>query len=358
MRRGLLHWDPQELPLAVLEARIARLRAAMQTAGLDAFILYTNIVRPSAVAWLTGFTPYWSESLLLVPRDGRLVFATAMTNRVADWIRSTNPVSDVTSTPKPGALIGEALARNTRNGRVGVLELDGLPSELSDHLSAAAPQIEWIDGTALFGRLRDTIDDAERGLIARADRLASDALAQVDPGNVADAGTLAGTIERHARLAGAEEVYIAVAPDLDADRRLMRVSKPVPLGHRFAVRASVAYKGNWVRRMRTFAKDEASVKAEDWFANAIRTLAADRPLGAQLAASAATLPEATLSNWMAESSVAAYPLQVVASARTRDATFANGQFVVLTVELSLRGMAWIGAGPGIVGAARFGTGSD
>ena len=105
MRRGLLKWDPQELPLPVLEARIARLRAAMRSAGLDAFVAYTNIVRPSAVTLLTCFTPYWSESLLLVPRNGRLAFATAMTNRVADWIRSTNPVSDVTSTPKPGALL-------------------------------------------------------------------------------------------------------------------------------------------------------------------------------------------------------------------------------------------------------------
>ena len=102
MRRGLMEWDPHELPVDVLDARIARLRAEMKRAGLDAFIIYTNLVRPSAVAHLTGFTPYWSEGLLLVPMTGRLVFATALSNRVADWIRSTNPVSEVTSTPKPG----------------------------------------------------------------------------------------------------------------------------------------------------------------------------------------------------------------------------------------------------------------
>src|SRR5882672_387361 len=153
MRRGLMQWDPEELPLAALEARIGRLRAAMTSAGLDAFIVYTNIVRPSAVCWLTGFTPYWSESLLLVPRDGRLVFATAMTNRVADWIRSTNPVSEVTSTPKPGTLIGERLTKDTALRRVGVLELDTMPSELSDHLAVAAPKVEWIDGRKLFAAL-------------------------------------------------------------------------------------------------------------------------------------------------------------------------------------------------------------
>src|SRR5262245_31692930 len=99
MRRGLMQWNPQELPLGVLEARIAGLRAAMKSADLDAFLIYTNLVRPSAVTYLTGFTPYWSEGLLLVPATGRLLFATALSNRVADWIRSTNPVSDVVSTP-------------------------------------------------------------------------------------------------------------------------------------------------------------------------------------------------------------------------------------------------------------------
>ena len=93
------------------------------------------------MAHLTGFTPYWNEGLLLVPMTGRLVFATALSNRVADWIRSNNPVSDVISTPKPGALLGETLAKDASVKRVGVLELDAMPSELSDDLFAAAPAI-------------------------------------------------------------------------------------------------------------------------------------------------------------------------------------------------------------------------
>src|SRR4051812_4039105 len=176
MRRGLMERNPQELPLEVLDARIARLRVRMKSAGLDAFIVYTNLVRPSAVAWLTGFTPYWSEALLLVPRDGKLVFATALSNRVADWIRSTNPVSEVTSTPKPGTLVGERLAKDARVKRVGVLEWDTLPSELADNLAAAAPAVEWADGSALFASLRRTVDEPERRMLARTDKLAVAAL--------------------------------------------------------------------------------------------------------------------------------------------------------------------------------------
>jgi hypothetical protein len=347
MRRGLLKWDAPELPLAVLEARIARLRAAMMSAGLDAFVVYTNIARPAAVTWLTGFTPYWSESLLLVPREGQLAFATAMTNRVADWIRSNNPVSDVVSTPKPGALLGERLAKDAAVRRVGVLEFDALPSELADHLAAAAPAIEWIDGSALFASLRLRIDDAERQLIARADAFSIAALAQT---SASDAGTLSGLIEKHARLAGAEEVYIAVAPDLAADRRLARISQPVRLADRFAVRASVAYKGSWVRRVRTFAKDGSAARADAWFADAASSLQAGKPIAAQLSDRLVRLPGAELKGWMVEGCAGSYPLSALASSRTPESgAVMDGQFLVLTVELLMDGAPWIGAAPLIVG---------
>ena len=97
-----------------------------------------------------------------------------------------------------------------------------------------------------------------------------------------DAGTLAGLIEQSARLAGAEETYIAVAPDLAADRRLNRTSQPTPLADRFAVRASIAYKGCWVRRTRTFAKDGSAAKADAWFDGVVRSIEAGKPLVTQL----------------------------------------------------------------------------
>src|SRR4249919_267456 len=106
-----MEWNPQELPLEVLDARIARLRIRMKSAGLDAFIIYTNLVRPSAVTYLTAFTPYWSAGLLLVPSTGRLGFAPPSSNRLANWNGSPNPVSDVNSTPRPGVLLGDHFAK-------------------------------------------------------------------------------------------------------------------------------------------------------------------------------------------------------------------------------------------------------
>ena len=57
------------------------------------------------------------------------------------------------------------------------------------------------------------------------------------------------------------------------------------------------------------------------------------------------LPGATVRNWMAESCVGSYPLgrRVIArAAPTRN-------FLVLTVELIIDGMPWLGAAPAFVG---------
>ena len=350
MRRGLMGWNAEELPVATLEARLARLRAEMDGAGMDAFIVYTNNVRPSAVAHLTGFTPYWSDALLLVSMTGAPVFATALSKRVSEWIRTTDPMSEIVNTPRPGTLLGERLASDPLIRRVGVLEFDTLPSGLADDLAAAAPAIEWTDGSALFAGLRRAIDDPEEKLLSRADAIAAGALRETEPGKTGDAGTLAGLIEKHARLAGAEEAYIAIAPDLAADRRLNRLSKPVPLADRFAVRASIAYKGCWVRRTRTFTKDGSAAKAEAWLDGVARSFETGKPIAAQLAARVNELPGATLQAWMAESCTGSYPLSVIASSRVpgKD-TPMNGQFLVLTIELTLDGAPWIGAAPLIVG---------
>ena len=103
MRRGLMGWNAEELPVAVLEARLDRLRTEMDGAGIDALVLYTNNVRPSAITYVTGFTPYWSDALLLVQQTGAPVLATALSKRVSEWIKTTDPVSEIVSTPRPGA---------------------------------------------------------------------------------------------------------------------------------------------------------------------------------------------------------------------------------------------------------------
>src|SRR4051812_18157255 len=166
MRRGLMGWDEAELPRDALTARMAHLQDAMGRAGVDAMLVYTNLVRPSAVTWLTGFTPYWSEGLLLVGRSGEPAFATALSKRVANWIRSVSPAGEIVNTPRPGTALGKRVAAARSVKRVGILEIDAFPAGSYDDFAAAAPDVELVDATQVFAQARRGVDASERALLA------------------------------------------------------------------------------------------------------------------------------------------------------------------------------------------------
>jgi hypothetical protein len=317
MRRGLMQWREDELGEATVRARQTRTQAALRAAGLDALLVYTNHVRPAGVTWLTGFTPYWADALLLVPVVGECVFLTALSKRVGNWIRSVAPVMEVAHSLQPGRLAGQRLgAAGAR--RVGVVELDRLPGGLFEEIVAAGP-VELVDATALFLALRGTPDAAELSLSAAADAMARDAFAAM----VADAvwterltaGDVTAPLERAIRLAGAEECYVAVATDLTQGDRFARVDGRTPLGSAFAVRLSVAHNGVWIRRTRAFARDGAVAQRiavlDGWFAALTARIGVERPIGPRIGA--LPLPfGASLARWSLEAPHGTFALRQVA----------------------------------------------
>ena len=99
MRRGLISWSREEVPPSVLDSRVARLQGEMQAADLGAALVYTSFARPSAVAWLTHFVPYWNEALLVIFPTGAPVLLAAFSKRVLEWIRSVSHLGEVRSAP-------------------------------------------------------------------------------------------------------------------------------------------------------------------------------------------------------------------------------------------------------------------
>ena len=256
MRRGLISRSKAELPDAVLDTRLARVRAAMDAAGLDAFLLYTNNTRAAGVSWLTGFVPYWSEALLVVPRDREPVLVAALSYRVKSWIERTSRLAEVIHGPRIGFEAASMIAARKADATVGIADLDGLAAGIVEDLRRGGPRLSLSDATALFAPLRAEADPAEVALAMRAAAIAQHALAQT-PGRGASLGESIAAIEAQARTDGAEEVYVAAAPDLDRDRRLRRIEGEAALGESFALRATVAYKGTWIRLTRTFPRDGA-----------------------------------------------------------------------------------------------------
>ena len=334
MRRGLIARSPDELPDAALDARLARVRAAMTVASLDALIVYTNNTRPAGVSWLTGFVPYWSEALLVLPRDGDPVLVVALTFRVKTWIERTSRVADVIHTPRIGLEAGRRIAAAKADAAVGIVDFDNLSAGIVDDLRAGGPRLALRDASRLFAQARAVADPAEIGLAKKAGAIAREALARVTPDG-SSLGEMLAAAEAAARQQGAEEIYLAVAPDLARDSRLRRVEGDVTPGAIFAVRASVAYKGSWVRMTRTIGCEKAEAAAAT-FAGAVRGL----PSGRDFAGFGA---------WLVEGCRLAQPLEALMGSRVAPAQPpALGMIVSVQAQLDVGTPVLIGA-PALVG---------
>jgi Creatinase/Prolidase N-terminal domain len=306
MRRGLISRSPVELPDAVLDARLARVHAAMGEAALDALLVYTNNTRPAGVSWLTGFVPYWSEALLVVPRERAPVLMVALTYRVKSWIERTSRVAEVIHTPRIGLEAARLIAAGKADAAVGIADRDGLAAGILDDLRAGGPRLAFNDASDLFAALRGEADPAEVALATKAASIAQRALGEVSARD-ASLGAIIAAVEGAARTLGAEEVYVAAAPDLGRDHRLVRIEGGLALGDSFALRATVAYKGTWIRLVRTFRRDGAVASGD---------------AAVRLAAAVAELPSARgfapLSSWLVEGCRIAQPLEPLMGSRVSE----------------------------------------
>jgi Xaa-Pro aminopeptidase len=298
MRRGLIAWSRTELPESVLDGRVARIQASIAEAKIDALAVYSDPSRSAGASWLSAFVPYWNRGILIVPKSGRPTLLTGMSNRVHGWIKRNAHLADVVYSTDLGGDVGRFVTKIAPGAVIAVPDLSAVPGPVIDGIAVSGASV--IDGTTLLARLRAGADPSDLALLFKAASIAHGALATARA-NVTDAGALIATIDAEARRRGAEEAYIAIAPDLGRSRALYRLEGVATLGERFAVRASVAYKGAWVRMTRTLTRDAADNN----------TIATE-----QFAAATALLPKfdglAGFTSWLVEGCRATQPLEAFA----------------------------------------------
>jgi Xaa-Pro aminopeptidase len=340
MRRGLIAWSRDEVPAAALDARVAKLQAAMRAEGLDAVLVYTSFPRPAAVAWLTHFVPYWNDGLLAVFPDGAPVLLASFSKRVHPWIREVSHVGEVRAAPDLGqaaaALLGER-----RAARVGVVELDALPWRIAAPLAGAG----LVDASALYLRARHPADAVEIALAERATGIAKRALAAAAEGARLASHALAAA-EKCARLEGAEDVIARLAPDLREDATPMRMEGDAPLGARWALELTVSYKGTTVRVARSFASGALPAswqEAEAWFRRTLALSAMAEGAPGRIASYRVDVPLGTapLDLWDADGPETSVPLE-------------HGTLVVLSVSLALKDGPWLAAAPALISRRALG----
>jgi hypothetical protein len=334
MRRGLISRSVVELPDAVLEARLERVRGAMRTEKLDAVLIYTNNTRPAGVSWLTGFVPYWSEALLVVPAAGAPYLVAALSFRVKSWIERVSRLGDILHHPRIGLRAGQQIVAARQDAAVGIVDFDGLPAGIAADLREAGPDWRLTDASTLFATLRGTADPAEIALASKAAAIAQAALAQAGGSSL---NGMIAAVERQARRRGAEEIYVAAAPDLARDARFMRIEGERALGRQFALRATVAYKGAWVRLVRAFCEPGVAEQAAARLAQAVALLPSDRGF-------------AGLQSFVVEGCRTAQPLEALMGSRVESANPpAPGALVSVQAAISIDGATVPVGAPALIG---------
>jgi len=263
----------------------------------------------------------------------------ALTYRVKSWIERTSRLAEVIHGPRIGLEVAKLIAAWKGDAAVGIADFDGLAAGIVEDLRRGGPRLSLSDATALFAPVRAEADPAEIALAMRAAAIAQRALAQL-PERGASLGEIIAAVEAKARTDGAEEVYTAAAPDLGRDRRLRRIEGEAALGERFALRATVAYKGAWIRLTRTFPRDDAVRLQEE--------------AAARLAAAVAKLPRADgfagFSSWLVEGCRIAQPLEPLMGSRVATAhALAPSALVSVQADFEIEGRPLLVAAPALVG---------
>jgi hypothetical protein len=245
MKRGLVSWEKNELPPEELAARLAVVHAVARNESVDAVVVYSDVWRSNDARYLSNFMPYWNRAFVVVPREEKPILLCALSPRVYPWIKTVTVHETIIASPSPPAALFKLCAERGWK-RVGVCDLDGLPTDL--HAELTSGQVELVDIPR--SAIRPVPAAVEMRMYAHAARMAREVLEQelTTVGEQND-HELTGRLERVLRRAGAEDVVILVSdgrgPPIPAEGR--------PVGPHTSVVVAIEYNGHWAKVTRNLA---------------------------------------------------------------------------------------------------------
>jgi Xaa-Pro aminopeptidase len=180
---GLTRWDKTLMPQSEVEQRLARVRDAIRSRGLDALWSYSNMEHDGNIAYLTNFRPFdprmpglalvTAENLEAVLRVSKRDLAFILTH-----IWSPAEPSDFLGNEFPGQ-VAAAIERNGLQGkRIGFSGRSLMPPTLEPQIMALFPQgVTEVDG--MIEGLRRHKSAPERELLRTAAEKAETVMLEV-----------------------------------------------------------------------------------------------------------------------------------------------------------------------------------
>jgi Xaa-Pro aminopeptidase len=253
MKRGLVSWEKNELPPDELAARLAVVHAVARNKSLDAVVVYSDVWRSNDARYLSNYMPYWNRAFIVTPREEKPILLCALSPRVYPWIKTVTVHETIIASPSPPATLFK-LCDERGWKRVGVCDLDGLPTDL--HAELTSGKVELVDIPR--SEIRQAPAGVEVRMHARAARMAREVLEQeLATAKEQNDHELTGTLERVLRRAGAEDVVILVSdgqgPPIPAEGR--------SVGPHTSVVVAIEYNGHWAKVTRNFAGVTSSLSS-------------------------------------------------------------------------------------------------
>jgi Xaa-Pro aminopeptidase len=167
MKRGLVLFDPAEIPADEWRGRIAAVQRELAASGTDVALIYGDVSRSDDIAYLTNLCVYWNEGILAVPAHGDPVFLTKLSPRVHPWMRLISTVTEIRSGRSFAELVATFLGP-ADGGTVGLIEAELWPAAVSAEIRQALAGREVRPLGALVRALRQVPSPSEIALLTRA----------------------------------------------------------------------------------------------------------------------------------------------------------------------------------------------
>jgi hypothetical protein len=253
VKRGLITWDKTEIPPAVFEQRVERVRSVLAERDLSALVVYSELWRSNQARFFSNYMPYFNRALLIIPPELPLTLLCGLSPRVYGWIRSVTTIEDVRPAGNFAKPLFEIAAERGWT-RIGALDLDQFPHDLNNAIRNGTLEAMNVESSAVYVPAKD---ESERAMRQKASALANQILDEEMPNGVGSIDHhFVGRLERRFRRAGAEDLIIL----LTNGRTVPAPPVGATLEENYSVSLALEYRGHWIRLSRPQAS--APVLAE------------------------------------------------------------------------------------------------
>ena len=288
LKRGALVWVRDDVPAALFPPRLARVQAAIEAAGHDAWLVYGDALRYGDLAYLTHFLPRVRGAAVLVPRTGQPTLLVAVGSRDIPAAKTLTWVEDVRPfTRLPGEVAKLVRERGLEQAHIGLVDVEEqLAITEWDQIRALLPDVRWDAADGTIARLRAAKEPAEETVLRRVAGIVQDGLdaaaRALRPG--LSERELLAEVDRRMRYDAAEDVRCLIASGPRASMSLRPPDDRVlEAGDVVLLHLAAEYQRYWAEGGQTFVLGTADADTQalaDAARGAVQAMAAGAGPGA------------------------------------------------------------------------------